>query len=358
MTAAIAPSPSSNPKGPVSGGRRAIGGVRVLIVGGGAEFREMVGAAAGSRVNIRSEPRLIGCGPYIRQGAVDVVVVVLRDGDWPSVWEQKFLTAATRHCGVVLASTDPSSHRWLDATQRGFEGVLDLSATTSACTEVLSSIIARAMARRQLARRVAVLEASCRKLRREREQSEAEVGRLTASLAEQRAHCDTVVADASAVAEFRTLVSLEVELDATLRTGLTAFVLRTGAANAALLLPSESGSWRVAAYLKSTRTRAAVEGMLKTFGEDHAALVGAQQAVITVQPNTTTRHWNELHGTLFGWSALVTPCWAESKAEAVILCFRDGERAYEPADVRIAQLLASELGKTLERNRRVQSRAA
>ncbi len=356
MPAAICPSSSSVSKNAVA--RQAIGGVRVLVVGGNDEFLHNVNAAAGSRVNLRSEPRLTGCGPYIRQGAVDVVVVVLGDGEWPSIWEQKFLAAASRHCGIVLASLNPSSHRWVDATQCGFEGILDLGVPVPARTEILSSIMARAMARRQLARRVAVLEASCRKLRREREQSEAEVGRLTASLAEQRAHCDTVVADASAVSEFRTLVSLEVELDATLRTGLTAFVLRTGSANAAILLPGQDGSWRVAAYLKSTRTRAAVEGMLKTFGEDHAALVGAQQSVITVQPNTTTRHWNELHGTLFGWSSLVAPCWGESRAEAVILCFRDGDRAYEPAGIRMAQLLSSELGRTLERNRRVQSRAA
>ncbi|MDA0803535.1 MAG: hypothetical protein O2819_07265 [Planctomycetota bacterium] len=338
--------------------QRWIGGVRVLLVGGGADLEREVRYAAGPRGNVRSQARLAGCAPFIRQGAVDLVIVAPSAGQHLSVWECRLLRVATKSCAVALASVSPPHEQWDEAVHMGFQGVIDLGTTSQERMDLLATFVSRAMAQRQAARRIAVLEAACRRMRREREETQAEVGRLAVSLAEQRSHCDCLVAEASVVSEFRTLLSLEVEMDATLRTGLTAFVLRTGAANAALLLPTANGGWTVAAYLKSTRSRGAVEGMLRNLAEEHAPAVAAQHALVALQPNTTTPNWSDLHGTMFGWSALVAPCWGESRAEAVIIAFRDSDRAYEPNDRRIGALLARELGRVLERNRRVESRTA
>lgn len=349
--------------------RHAVGGVRVLLIGGGEEVVAGVRAAAGPRGTVRHVERWQGTARYFRAGKLDLVVDARselgasRSTDLGSVWESRLIAAACSNCAVVAAvalsgagaSSEPRA--WHEFSRRGYAGVVDLSSATAHWSEAFAAHVARALAARQALRRIAVLEARCRKLHRDRAEANAEVGRLTASIADQRAACDTLVAEASMVAEYRTLLTMELDLDSTLRVGLSAFVLRTGNANAALLLPL-NGGWRVAAYLKHTRSRHAVDGMLKTIAEEHAAALCSQRAPVSLQPNTTTLHWNELHGALFGWSALVVPCWGESMAEALIVTFRESERAYEPAQVTVGQLLADELGRTLERNRRVQSRSA
>ena len=334
------------------------GGVRVLMVGGSESLRAMVRQASGERGTVFHLDRCGGYASHIRQGTVDIILRVLDANEKCSEWERKLLRIASHQASVAIAVDRPRREHYEMVVHDGLLSVVD---TTLPAADQLQSIrekLARALSARQQRRRLLVLEAACKRLSKDRDALCAQVGSLHASMAQSRDEGETRVAEASLIAEYRTLLSIELELDAVLRTGLSAMLLRLGTANAALFFPEPNGTWRVIAYVRSSRTRAAVEGMLRTIADQFASAIAKSPRPITFQPNTMTPDWSELHGALFGWSAIAFPCVAGGTAQGVVVCFRDADRAFENAHVRNAQLLAPILGEALHKSSRVTNRLA
>jgi DNA-binding NarL/FixJ family response regulator len=220
----------------------------------------------------------------------------------------------------------------------------------------------RAVAARLAHERLAVLESACRRLSRERAELEAQVLQMASGLAaaeqvacerEQRAAMST---------EFRTLVAQETDIDSVISIGGHYLVARMGATNAALFV-LDSDRWRLGGYVRDDLARRAAGGLLDHVADTWCTRIAAHHGCIRISPaEPAPDGWAALSGLLPGRHVLAFACYGQEGAliahpVAVVVLFRDASRPFGPECVRAADALGPAFGASIDRVRRVLTRA-
>lgn len=228
--------------------------------------------------------------------------------------------------------------------------------------ECVRALAARAVASRLANERLTVLESACRRLSRERAELEAQVLQMASGLAAaEQAACEREER-AALSSEFRTLVAQETDIDSVISIGGHYLVARMGATNAALFV-LDSERWRLGGYVRDDLARRAAGGLLDHIADAWCARIAAHAGCVRISPaEPAPEGWSALSGLLPGRHVLAFACYGQEGAliahpVATVVLFRDASRPFGPECGRAAEALGPAFGASIDRVRRVLSRA-
>lgn len=228
--------------------------------------------------------------------------------------------------------------------------------------ECVRALASRAVASRLAHERLTVLESACRRLSRERAELEAQVLQMASGLAAaEQAACEREER-AALSSEFRTLVAQETDIDSVISIGGHYLVARMGATNAALFV-LDSDRWRLGGYVRDDLARRAAGGLLDHIADAWCTRIAAQAGCVRISPaEPAPEGWSGLSGLLPGRHVLAFACYGQEGAliahpVATVVLFRDSSRPFGPECVRAAEALGPAFGASIDRVRRVLSRA-
>lgn len=220
----------------------------------------------------------------------------------------------------------------------------------------------RAVAARLEHDRLTVLESACRRLSRERAELEAQLLQMASGLAAaEQVACEREERVAMST-EFRTLVAQETDIDSVISIGGHYLVARMGATNAALFV-LDGDRWRLGGYVRDDLARRAAGGLLDHIADTWCTRIAAHPGCIRISPaEPAPDGWAALSGLLPGRHALAFACYGQEGAliahpVAVVVLFRDASRPFGPECVRAADALGPAFGASIDRVRRVLTRA-
>lgn len=228
--------------------------------------------------------------------------------------------------------------------------------------ERVRTLASRAVSARLAHERLTVLESACRRLSRERAELEAQVLQMASGLAAaEQAACEREER-AALSSEFRTLVAQETDIDSVISIGGHYLVARMGATNAALFV-LDSDRWRLGGYVRDDLTRRAAGGLLDHIADTWCTRIAAHHCCVRISPSEPAPEgWSALSGLLPGRHVLAFSCYGQEGAliahpVATVVLFRDASRPFGPECVRAAEALGPAFGASIDRVRRVLSRA-
>lgn len=223
----------------------------------------------------------------------------------------------------------------------------------------ISAWLESSISRRLSGDRLAVLEAACRKLTQDRVQLEQRLGGAAANLAgsEEVARDREVVA--SMQAEFRMILSQEVEVESIIELTANYMIAKVGPTNAAIFTLEEE-RYRLAGYVRDDLSRKGAGGLIEHIGSSWCHAIAKEQHAVSFDPMTIAPDgYAKLAGVIPGRCVLAFACPTEKldAAPAVIVLFRDGQRPFGPDALQMARAVGAVLSGGIERVRRVLSRA-
>lgn len=234
--------------------------------------------------------------------------------------------------------------------------------TARELVERMRSLANSAVASRLAHERLTVLESACRRLSRERAELEAQVLQMANGLAAaEQAACDREERAAMS-AEFRTLVAQETDIDSVISIAGHYLVARMGATNAALFV-LDSDRWRLGGYVRDDLARRAAGGLLDHIADAWCTRIAAHPGCIRISPaEPAPEGWAALSGLLPGRHALAFACYGQEGAliahpVATVVLFREASRPFGPECIRVADALGPAFGASIDRVRRVLTRA-
>ena len=160
-------------------------------------------------------------------------------------------------------------------------------------------------------------------------------------------------------AEFRTLVSQELEVESMLRTSLEYLLHRLGPTNAAVYIREGDIGWGVGAYINYDRQGENFSEFLQTLGEQSCPLIAQEKSLRIFTDGVSFTNWIDADALDFdGCEVVAVGCFDGERCMAVIVFFRSDSKRFNNESTKIIESLSptfgSQLGKILKIHRRAQ----
>ncbi|MFZ9689504.1 MAG: hypothetical protein ACO3DS_06660 [Phycisphaerales bacterium] len=335
------------------------GTARIVLCGSRAEaWTPVVRGAGGWKTHIVPATAARDALTLLREGPFDLIVLDLDGLRAARARLLHTIRSLAPHVGIVCIARTADRDLLLAALR---EGVVDVLSGAENETEFRARIamgLEQGVARRLRERRLTVLETACRRLSRERETLNRQLGGVVSDLAQAQERTEERIALASAAAELRAILTMESDTDAMLKLAAQAFVLRMGAANCAVFVERGEGRYDLCGYLRDDVSRSAVAGMLDTIADEWCASLAMHGAPLlfdgTTPPPETFRR---LQGLLPGRAVCTVACREGATRPAVLVLFRDADRPFANELAPLADALGESVAACLTRIRRIHGRA-
>jgi DNA-binding NarL/FixJ family response regulator len=352
--------------GPISLSRT-LGTVRVLDCGCAPSETDAVLCGlrgAGWRIALDRVDRASAAIRKLRGRIFDLVLL-----DWASLGMRTCRVAravriASPGARIIVTSAPEDVAAIAQLVRAGVHDLIPAGSDWSAPDVVgcVRDLAAHAVASRLAHERMTVLESACRRLSRERAELEAQVLQMASGLAAAEQDACEREERAALSSEFRTLVAQETDIDSVISLGGHYLVARMGATNAALFV-LDSERWRLGGYVRDDLARRAAGGLLDHIADTWCSRLAAQSGCVRISPaEAAPGGWAALSGLLPGRHVLAFACYGQEGSlvahpVAAVVLFRDASRPFGPECVRAADALAPAFGASIDRVRRVLSRA-
>lgn len=335
------------------------GTARIVLCGSRADaWTPVVRGAGGWKTQIVPATAVREALALLREGPFDLVVLDLDGVRAARARLLHTIRSLAPHVGIVCIARTADRDLLLAALREGVVDVLSGAENEAEFRARVALGLEQGVARRLRERRLNVLETACRRLSRERETLNRQLGGVVSDLAQAQERTEERVALASAASELRAILTLESDVDAMLKLAAQAFVLRLGASNCAVFVERGEGRYQLCGYLRDDVSRSAMSGMLDTLAEEWCASLAMHGAPLmfdgaTPPPETFRR----LQGLLPGRAVCSVACRDGVTRPAVIVLFRDGDRPFAAELAPLADALGESVASSLTRIKRIQSRA-
>ncbi len=232
-------------------------------------------------------------------------------------------------------------------------------AESAAFVTRLKVVLAAAMNERIGKERLAILEATCRRLSHDRGSLEKRLGSTCAKLAEAESQTLDREATAMLTGECRALLSQEIEQGPIVELAANFLVTHTGPTNAALFV-RDGQQFRLAAYVRDDLAKRSAGGILEHLCAEWSPAIARLSEPTAITEGEPVQGWLQgLSGVLPGRSVVVIPCRAPGvlEAAAVVVLFRSPQRPFGPDAMRAAKAAGLALGVALGKVDRIATRA-
>lgn len=161
-------------------------------------------------------------------------------------------------------------------------------------------------------------------------------------------------------AEFRTLVSQELEVESMLRTSLEYLLHRLGPTNAAVYIREGEVGWGIGAYINYDRQGENYAEFLRMLGEQSCSIVSQEKSVRVFTDGTLFTDWIDTEELDFnGNEVIAIGCFDGNRCMAVVLFFRSDAKRFSDEAIKIIETLSplfgSQLGCILKIHRRAET---
>ncbi len=335
---------------------------RLLVVGARAEsWLPALRGAGGWKTNAIPATSVREAMIVLRDTVQDLVLL---DLDALRASRAKLLhtvRAAAPSAAIVCLSRTADRDLLLAALHEGVVDVLTGGEQEIEFRARLGLALEQGVARRLRERRLSVLENACRRLSRERDTLNRQLGGMVTDLAQVQDRVEERCVLAAAAAELRTILTLESESDAMLKLAAQAFVLRAGASNCAVFVGQTGGTggaYELCGYLRDDASRSAVAGMLDTICEEWCARLAMHAQPVLLDGTTVVPEpFNALAGVLPGRTVFAVPCRDGASRPAVLVLFRDADRPFSLELSPLLDAMGEAVACCLNRMRRIHRRA-
>ena len=187
-----------------------------------------------------------------------------------------------------------------------------------------------------------------------------EIESLSHTLANGQCVQDQKMRLVAMAAEFRTLVSQELEVESMLRTSLEYLLHRLGPTNAAVYIREGEVGWGVGAYINYDRQGENYSEFLQTLGEQACTTVSQEKTLHVFTDGNSFTNWIDTDELDFeGNEVLSIACFDGEKCMAVIVFFRSDSKRFNDESLKIVEtispLFGSQLGSILKIHRRAET---
>lgn len=259
---------------------------------------------------------------------------------------------------VILLAESPDPAAMIEAFRQGTGDIFLPDIDDKTLRERLERAAARSAADREATESTRRLRHMCRKLTEAVHESEERIDSLSRDVAKLAEDATARISEAALAAEFRTLLSQELDVEALLRTALQYLLKKTGPTNAAVFLPDAEQHFSLGAYVNYDCQREAADLLLEHVcgsicphlcneesiirfedGDELAELLGEQAAIIK------------------GRDVIAFRCAHHARTFAILLLFRDRNEAFGDDLPSVLETLRPIFAAQLESILRVHHRA-
>ena len=202
------------------------------------------------------------------------------------------------------------------------------------------------------AQRTRRLREVCRKLNAARHDLANEVGTLCEDVTLACSELADQLGSVGVAAEFKALISHELDIETLLRTVLEYLLARTGPTNAAIFLPASSGDYSLGAYVNYDRPKDSAEMILDHLADAVPCKLEDEAGTLLI---TNQREMEERFGDAAHWlddqHVLTYTCVHDGEALAVVMFFRERTLPFKAEVVKtletVGPVMSSQLAKVI-----------
>ncbi len=286
-------------------------------------------AARRCKVEIFAAPAGEEARSALLERRYDVVLVADQASDGSATGFAQLVARLAPTSKTMLLSETVSVTAVLDAMRRGVIDYVQLPFEQSDFRSRLLAAVERSRDDRQREDRVTRLKGMCKRLSDSRTEASEEAKNLSEDLREAREDLQSRLDEVAMVAEYRTLLRQELDLEDLLRVGVEYLVGKTGPTNAAVFLPGGDGEWSLGAYVNCDCPRTVVQPMLDRFAADLCPELAKTDELMRFEDSAEFTKSLELgHEPLEKAEIVAWPCRAGGECLAVFVLFRDRDTGF------------------------------
>ncbi|MBC8522886.1 response regulator [PVC group bacterium] len=190
--------------------------------------------------------------------------------------------------------------------------------------------------------------------------AEEEIESLSHTIASGQCEREQQMRLVAMAAEFRTLVSQELEVESMLRTSLEYLLHRLGPTNAAVFIREGDVGWGVGAYINYDRQGENFTEFLSALGEQACSTVSQDMGLRLFTDGTSFANWIDTEELDFSGNEVISVgCFDGNRCMAVIVFFRNDAKRFGNESVKIVEsispIFGGQLGSILKIHRRAET---
>lgn len=249
----------------------------------------------------------------------------------------KELDSASRHAKTIVMTGMPEVTAAVTAIRAGACDVITTPADSTELAARIEHALKQRTSERRHERKIAKLRRVCRELNRARHEVNVQLDELcqdlVAAYQEMAEHAD----EAAMAAEFRTLLSQELDVEDLLRTALEYLLVKTGPTNAAVFLPGSGSEFGLGAYVNYECSRDSIGYLLDHLGEAVCPQIIEEPETVRFDDASQFADWLGVDdtGVLTDSQVIAFSCRHEDQCMAIVVLFRRDK----PFDVRLAEII-------------------
>jgi FixJ family two-component response regulator len=218
----------------------------------------------------------------------------------------------------------------IEALRRGASDVFTADISDAVLRERLIRAADRAAAEREQARSTDRLRSLCRKLTDAVQNAEERIDSLSREVSNLAVDAQAQMAEAAMVAEFRAILSLELDLESLLRTSLQYLLKKTGPTNAAIFLPDARGDYSLGAYVNYDCPREAADLLLEHICSSICPHLRNEEAIVRFEDGDELAQFlGEQAAIINGRDVIAFRCAHKKRTFAIMMLFRDRDDAFD-----------------------------
>jgi DNA-binding response OmpR family regulator len=336
------------------------GPARILISGGDERCQSCLVPALRARKHACTQVQRLGeARAAIAQGQYDVLLLSLRHPDGAGIDILPAIHRIAPATKVILHGhgADPEA---LVRAMRG--GAVDYLDTTGCGVEefiqCVDAAVLKSRVERQREGRVVRLKRICHELNAARREVSDQVDGLCRDLSSAYQELAEQMNDVAMVAEFRTLLQQELDVENLLRTMLEYLLTRTGPTNAAIFLPDQANGFGLGAYVNYDCPREGVSALLDHLCAAICPQMADEDGLVIFEDTEEFAGWIGADAGMLGdCQVMAFSCRHEGECMAVAVLFRSRSNPFSPALGAAIELLRPVIARQLATCVRIHHRA-
>jgi FixJ family two-component response regulator len=310
------------------------GPARILISGGDDRCQSSLLPALRERKHRCTQVQRLGeARAALTHDRYDVLLLSVRHPDGAGLDLLPAVQRVSPSTKVILHGEGVDQAILVRALRGGAVDYIDTTGCTVAdFLDSVDAAVIKSRIDRQRERRVLRLKRVCQELNAARRQVNDQVDGLCRDLTTAYRDLSDQMNDVAMVAEFKTLLQQELDVEALLRTMLEYLLTKTGATNAAVFLPDHGQAFGLGAYVNYDCPRETVSVLLDHLCAAICPQMAEEDGLVLFEDAAEFAAWIGADAAILGDSQVMAfSCRHEGECMAVVVLFRGKANPYGPA---------------------------
>jgi len=272
------------------------------------------------------------CGDTCRLLSAAEFDAILIKGECENGPWARFRQRVRRHAAaaqIIALLPSAAARATIEAVRSGATDILTLDSDDATLRERLKDAARRSAEQRERAESAGRLRSMCHKLTAAVHDSEQRIESLTRDVLKLAEDTESRISEAALAAEFRAILSQELDLESLLRTVLQYLLKKTGPTNAAVFLPDAEQHYSLGAYVNYDCDREAADLLLEHVCGSICPHLRNEEAIIRFEDgDDLARFLGEQASIIRDRDVVAFRCAHEGRTFAIVMLFRDRSDAF------------------------------